>query len=350
MATIGSTYRRNRPAQLVDLTLILVVLLVGWVIVSEVFHISSRQGERGEASRAVTFTITGSELGQADWRVGTLGLAKQGAVYEARIVDKAGLELFKLNVDARTGELLGQGEKASAQATTAALPAEDAKKHLETLLDDLRPGQAQQKANGAFLEVALTYQGREVARIKADPASRQAIPEGQRIAGGQAESPRAEADDEEGGGGEGERPIVRKNLVVPLGWGAALIMILSTLYYSWKRSLYGPLRAAGGEAKLKAIAGLRSTLQWHMVLGLAAVGIAVFHVLNFTAKIQLSVSWLTLGMALTVAMSGAFGRFLARSDVVRRNWRRFHVPYTLLFFVVLLVHILEKTKVIGVGD
>ena len=49
----------------------------------------------------------------------------------------------------------------------------------------------------------------------------------------------------------------------------------------------------------------------------------------------------------TVALSGVFGRFVARSEAMRRTWRRFHVPYTILFFIVLFIHILEKTEVLG---
>jgi len=334
------TSKGNLPARLVDLTLLLVILLVGWVVVREVFHIGGAEREGREESFKVPVAITELELGQAQWRVGDVSLAKQGTIYEAHIVDAAGRGLFKLKVDATSGELLGKGQKPLAQSTASVLSATEIKASLEAVLGQLSPGEAQRKGKKPFYEVPLTYQGQEVARIKVDASSHQVIGE---------EPTRGKGPGEEAkkGGRPQKGKIIPKNLVVPLGWGSTLIMVVSSLYYSWKRSLYSPLRAAGGEAKARAIAALRRTLWWHMALGVAAVGIAVAHVLNFTARVQLSVSWLTLGMAFVVALSGAFGRFLARSEAVRQNWRRFHLPYTALFFIVLFIHILEKTKILA---
>ncbi|MBI2885760.1 MAG: hypothetical protein HYY02_00980 [Chloroflexi bacterium] len=334
MTATASISKRNRPARLVDGILILVVLLVAWLVFREVFHIGGLERGLDEASHQVAFVITASELAQGDWRVGTVVLNGSGTVYEASMVNQGGQELFKLRMNASTGKLLGTGEKPPTQGATA-LPAGEVKRSLETLLGDLTPGRSRQKGKEPFFDVPLIYQGSEVASLKVDPASRKVIPKGQRVAG-----------DQKGEEKEGKGKIIPKNLIEPLGWGSALIMIVSSLYYSWKRSLYSPLRAASGEAKARVIAGLRRTLWWHMAFGTLAVAIAILHVLNFTAKIQLSVSWLTLAMALTVALSGAFGRFVARSEAMRRNWRRFHVPYTILFFVVLFIHILERTGVL----
>jgi hypothetical protein len=326
--------------RIIDAILLLVVLLIIWVAGSEIFYLGPR-GE-GDREKIEAFTsISLAELGQASWQVGAIGLGRGGTVYKVTVVAENQQELFKFDVDAATGQLLGKGRKAGGgletSPTVTPMPSGAVEKFVNSVLGKLSAGQAIQKKDKPFYEVPIKYGDLEVAKVRVDPTTRQIIPPG-------APGLKAKGKPEK----EGEKQkIIPKNLVLPLGWLSLLIALVSTLYFSWKRSLYAPIRAVAGEAKAKAITGLRRTLRLHMILGLIALGIAAMHVLNFTNKLQLSVSWLTLAMMVTVAMSDAFGRFLVRSEVVRANWRHFHVPYTILFLVVLLVHVLEKIKVLG---
>jgi len=210
-------------------------------------------------------------------------------------------------------------------------------------LTQLTPGKALQKEDKPFYEVPLLYGGKELTKLRVDSKTLKVLPAGE-PAEGQAGPPGAREPKE----GQESR-LIQKNLVVPLGWVAALVAISSSLYYSWKRSMFGPIRAMSGEAKARVIQSLRKTLWYHIAFGLIALAVAVLHVVNFWGKLRLSVSWLTLGMMVTVVLSGAFGKFGARSDLVRLHWRRFHVPYTILFFLVLAIHIIMKLGLAGDG-
>lgn len=91
---------------------------------------------------------------------------------------------------------------------------------------------------------------------------------------------------------------------------------------------------------------MKHTLDYHCYLSLVALGIAALHSWNEIGEVRWSISWLTLGMMATVSISGFFGKYLARTEFIRMTWRRFHVPYTALFFAVLTIHILQKIKVL----
>lgn len=157
-----------------------------------------------------------------------------------------------------------------------------------------------------------------------------------------------------GGGGvgaEARQHIILGRYVQPIGWGATLLAVGATLYYSSKRSVLLGLRVAEAGFKALVAGELRRALDQHIVVSLAAVGLAVLHILNFAGTIQLTTGWLALGLMLVVAASGAFGRFVAAAPPLRRRWRQFHLPYTALFFIVLTVHILVKIGLVGAaGD
>lgn len=71
--------------------------------------------------------------------------------------------------------------------------------------------------------------------------------------------------------------------------------------------------------------------------------------LSLAGLLVVSFAGVALAMMVTVAISGVFGKYFARTETIRRYWRAFHVPYTILFFVVLLLHVLMKVHVFG-GD
>ena len=92
---------------------------------------------------------------------------------------------------------------------------------------------------------------------------------------------------------------------------------------------------------------MRRTLNYHCILSLVALAIAVLHVWAFWDKLRLDVGWLALAMMSTVVLSGIFGKYLARTPAIRKHWRHFHLPYTVLFFIVVVIHVLDKVRVIG---
>ena len=55
------------------------------------------------------------------------------------------------------------------------------------------------------------------------------------------------------------------------------------------------------------------------------------------------------GKAFEFSVMLTLERILPKNERIRHYWRRFHVPYTILFFLVLLLHVLMKVHVFG-GD
>jgi hypothetical protein len=333
-STASSVIKALRRNWATNIILLLIIALVVWVAIGDL----SRTEEKEEGEQADTVSkvaITASEIGKGDWKVGPVEVTHNTEVYEVTIVGKAEEPLFRFNVDALQARPLGKGEKqleGISQLTPESLsplPLEMVRDSVSALLPQLETGVAVRRGRGPFFRVPIMYGDLKIAEVRVDAVTKQVIPVGEK-------PPRTEEKEREKG------KTVPKNLVLPLGYLSALVAILSTLYYSWKRSLYGPIRAVAGEAKAMAITGLRRTLTLHMRAGVIALGLAALHVLNFTQKLHLTISWLTLAMMATVVASGAFGKYFAKTEVIRHYWRRFHVPYTVLFFLVLLLHVLMK--------
>lgn len=324
----GVRDRRALVQWSINLILLVVILLVAWTVNAEIIHLGGVQLPKENETRLAS-NITPTQLGIDQWQVGAIGW-KESGVYEATIADSEGKELFKIKLDAATGQPQ-EKERASLSGTT--LPLEEIRQRVIALLSRLNVGEATQKQNEPFAQVALLYEGRPVARIKVDPMT------------GKPVNPAAIPQKPEPAPREKAPKLVTGNLVTPLGWAAALLAIVVTLYYSWKRSLTSFFRIAEA-GKQQAAAALKRTLNYHCYLSLLALAIAALHSWNALGEVRWTVSWLTLGMMTTVSISGFFGKYLARTEFIRMTWRRFHVPYTVLFFAVLTVHIMQKIKVL----
>ncbi|TRO55126.1 hypothetical protein E2P71_03190 [Candidatus Bathyarchaeota archaeon] len=57
-------------------------------------------------------------------------------------------------------------------------------------------------------------------------------------------------------------------------------------------------------------------------------------------------SYLTLGLLLVLAVSGALIRLYPENVYVRRYWRLYHLPFSICFYVTLLYHVVLKLGVI----
>lgn len=342
MSLVIKALRRNWVTNLI---LLLVIGLVVWVAIADLSG-AREKGEREEQPGAVsTISISASELGQPDWQVGTIQAGQNEQVYEVTIVGRNRVLLFRFKVDAFTAQPMPKGPEeqeggaGGITITTTPMSPEVVAKWVTDLLPELGTGTAIRRGAQPFYKVPIMYAGLKIAEVKVDAVTKQVIPVEEKEAGEEEEG------EVEKRGEKGK--IMPKNLVLPLGFLSALIAIVSALYYSWKRSLYTTIRAVSGEAKAKAAVVLRQTLTLHITAGVIALGLAVLHVLNFTQKLHLTISWLTLAMMVTVVISGAFGKYFARTKAIRYHWRRFHVPYTVLFFLVLLLHALVKIHVLG---
>lgn len=138
-----------------------------------------------------------------------------------------------------------------------------------------------------------------------------------------------------------QRKFFTGNAVHALGWGALVLVAMSTLYSYYKRRRLKP-----GERRILVVGGrqlsLRTLLEWHAWLAMAATAFTILHILNFLDKIRLNISFLTTFFFLTVALSGVIGRYISKRNALFREWRKFHIPYTILFYVLLAIHVAKK--------
>lgn len=154
-----------------------------------------------------------------------------------------------------------------------------------------------------------------------------------------------------GGEGDGNLHLVIGHFIQPLGWASALAVVAATLYYSTKRSVLFGLSMSTSDERTPLGKTLRRSLDQHIVISVVALALAGLHILNFLGAIHVTTGWLTVGLMVLVAGSGIFGRFVATAPALRQHWRRFHLPYTALFFIVLTVHIVVKIGLVaGGGD
>jgi hypothetical protein len=324
--------------------LALAVVLAVWVVGKELWKQGVRTGR--EEGEIVSFSPT--DLGMEQWLVGEPRLNRAGDLYEVPVLDTNSRQLFTIKVDALSGEPVGRKTgkpEQQAPQSNGAGPGIDsslARQTVAGLLPSLTLGKSVRKGKRPFTEVPVMLGEVELARLEVDSTTGRVLAAGEKPARAQPETEK----EEKRPGGE-KLKTVTKRWVVPLGWLGVMIAVISSLYYSWKRSLLSPMRAAEGEARRRAALALRRTLRWHQVFGTLAIAAAFLHAVNSWPKLKLSVSWLAMGMMATIFVSGAFGEVLARSQTVRAHWRRFHVPYTILFFAVLLVHLVLKGKILG---
>lgn len=342
---IGGRYRRALPYLIIGLFLLGAVVVSGWVVWGDIAQKEGKKGpgEGQESPLPVAFTL--QQLGQQGWRVSELAPTKGVSVYIAKVVDANDRVVFELRVDPATGEPISRGAEGEGKAGIAPPPPAPPdegrlRAKLAEVLGQLALGPGKAVEGGRLVQITLIYQSNPVAEVRLDPNTKTLVPKGERGAGEGEGAKKPEAK---------KRKAVPGNLVQPLGWLAALVFIISTLYYSWRRGQVALIHHVSPDAKGAAIQGLRRLLRWHEALGLLALGLAVIHIINFWGKLQLSTSWLVFFMMITVILSGAFRQFMGRFGVVRTYWRSFHIPYTLLFLAVLTVHVLIKIGLMG-GD
>jgi len=260
-----------------------------------------------------------ASLTPATWSPGNVSFEQEDGVYEVTVLSQSGGKLFELKLDPATGLPLAQGQRPLSGFGPVLSP-EQVKATLAGLLGRLTVGEpAASKDGGAYTPVLLN--GNVVAKVKLDASGRTVAQEKEK-----------------------ERRFIRGHLVQPLGWVAALLMVSATFYYSAKRSILTAVQVAEGPQRRIIARELRRALDRHIIAAVVAIAIAFLHLSNFFGSIRLSLGWLTLLLMLAVAASGVFGRFFAGAPGVRRNWRRFHLPLTYVFFAVLALHILQTIE------
>ena len=326
------SFGRASLQPLLTLAALLSVISGGFILLSA--YAVGSGAPAGQPANYEAFAPSGSgnehSSSSSPWSLQSFRLEQEHGVYEVTVLSAAGRELFELALDPFSGQPLAKGQRPSTSGGLALTP-QQIKASLPGLLSQLTVQQLSSSGVDGISTAPILLNGNTIATMKLDGTGGPAAP------GRDAEE---ESDEKPG-------HLVRGNLVQPLGWLAAILMIAATFYYSAKRSILTAIQVAEGPQRRIIGRELRVALDRHIVAALAAVGIALLHVANFFGELGLSIGWLTLLLMLVVALSGVFGRFFGQAPVVRRRWRQFHLPLTYLFFAVLAVHILQALELLG---
>jgi len=311
---------------MIDLTTLVLTLLVLWTINAEFIHLGGFElNTKGETR--LELKLTPADLDADQWRIGAVTMKEDQGIYQIHVVNAAHQELFAFKLAATTGLLAER--KAGGGSKRRVLPIDEIRRRAASLLPQLVVGEVIQRPGKLFAQAVLLHDGQEVARVKIDPQS------------GRPFDPSAAAGDRRSGK---MKKWIPGDLIMPLGWVGAGLVILATLYYSWRRSLVEQLQLGQAHASA-AKRALEQTLRKHCWMSFVAAAVILVHTANDWSRLTWSVSWLTLLLTAVATGSGVAGKYLLDRQMVLTAWRRFHIPLVLLLFLVLVLHTLDQLGV-----
>ena len=304
---------------------IAVALVTLWTINAELIHLGGITLKNLDETR-LDLTLTLDDLGAAAWQVGSINLKDDQGTYQVSVVNDAAEELFKLRLNAGTGELI---KKKAGRAAERLIPVDEIRDRVVTLLPQLVVGEVTKQADRPFALAILLYDGRKIARVKVDPLT------------GRPFDPLLVA--KERGASNMRAKWIPGGLVTPLGWAGGGLSVLGTLYFVWRRSLLAQLMVPDAQAS-PVNQALQRTLSMHCWMSFVAAALIVIHTANDWSRLTWNISWLAFTLIVIVTGSGMLGRMLLDRGAPMANWRRFHRPVVTILFVVMVFHVIQKLE------
>ncbi|MEM1575627.1 MAG: hypothetical protein QXF09_03500 [Nitrososphaerota archaeon] len=122
--------------------------------------------------------------------------------------------------------------------------------------------------------------------------------------------------------------IFPRDIAHSFGWIGAILLIISATYSALKR----------GFPK-----SIKLWLSIHCIPGILSLIFAGIHILNKLERIKPGyfLSFFTFILMVVIVVGGILGRYI-KIKVIKDYWRIFHIPLTIIFYITLLLHILEK--------
>lgn len=119
-----------------------------------------------------------------------------------------------------------------------------------------------------------------------------------------------------------------RDIAHSFGWISAVLLIISATYSALKR----------GFPK-----SIKLWLSIHCIPGILSLIFAGIHMLNKLERIKpcYFLSFFTFILMAVIVIGGILGRY-TKIKVIKDYWRIFHIPLTIIFYITLLLHILEK--------
>ena len=117
------------------------------------------------------------------------------------------------------------------------------------------------------------------------------------------------------------------------GWTGGILLAVSASYSALKR---------GFPRKIKL------WLTVHCIPGVLSLLMTGIHLANriFFARPAHFLSFFTFGLMIVIVLGGILGRYVNKPSIVKNYWKTLHIPLTIIFYLMLSIHILIKTGAI----
>ncbi|MGP3667713.1 MAG: hypothetical protein ACKD6N_07760 [Candidatus Bathyarchaeota archaeon] len=116
------------------------------------------------------------------------------------------------------------------------------------------------------------------------------------------------------------------------GWAGLTIFTASTFYSALKRV---------------SPKNVKTWLLIHCIMGELSIVLVFFHTINKIQALKTGyfISIFTLLLMVVIVVSGILGRYV-KTGFIKDYWKTLHVPLTIIFYVTLTFHILEKMNLL----
>lgn len=266
-------------------------------------------------TKGVTQVYAGPlHLQRSRWQIGALSAVKKGKVKVTILY--GGQPYFKIKVLANTG----LPKAAHGKTLSSPLSSAQVRKVLLPYLRQLSPGTVKFRAGNPKLKLPLLQGTKKIVKVTITP---QGYPYQKLF---QSFSGHA--------------------YKIWTGVLAAGLALLAMGYFFYKKRMRVLVKTMDVAGKKQVGKKLKRAFYLHLTLALTAVLVAIFHIVRQWHTMTVDMGWLSLYMMITIGISGLIGRYAAKTPKLRRYWRQFHVPYSILFFAVLSLHIMQKTHVL----
>lgn len=117
-----------------------------------------------------------------------------------------------------------------------------------------------------------------------------------------------------------------------LGWIGFILLAVSAAYSGLKRGFPQ---------------NIKLWLTIHCIPGILSFTFTGMHIINKILHIRpgMLLSFLAFILMGVIVIGGIIGRY-AKTGILSNYWRKFHIPLTALFYILLAIHILEKIGVL----
>ncbi len=125
--------------------------------------------------------------------------------------------------------------------------------------------------------------------------------------------------------------------------------VLSFLFYLKSIVLYPTIRLIdrlAGSREQQKLANSPWTSRLHCAAGSLSFVFALLHIVDKLDKIMLTPGYISAFLLFLTALSGFLWKYIDEKELISRYWGLFHYLFTVGFFISLVVHIIDKMRIL----